>query len=54
MKPAILAGGGGAGVEQQVQAVLQLALICREQDPEIRPNMIDVTKELRYIERFIP
>ena len=54
VKPAILAGGGGAGVEQQVQAVLQLALICREQDPEIRPNMIDVTKELRYIERFIP
>ncbi|XP_050241024.1 non-functional pseudokinase ZRK2-like [Quercus robur] len=47
-------GGGGAGVEQQVQAVLQLALICREQDPEIRPNMIDVTKELRNIERFIP
>ncbi|XP_023918255.1 non-functional pseudokinase ZRK2-like [Quercus suber] len=53
VKPAILAGGG-AGVEQQVQAVLQFALICREQDPEIRPNMIDVTKELRNIERFIP
>lgn len=53
VKPAILAGGG-AGVEQQVQALLQLALICREQDPEIRPNMVDVTEDLRNIERFIP
>ncbi|KAK4584962.1 hypothetical protein RGQ29_022579 [Quercus rubra] len=53
VKPAILAGGG-SGVEQQVQAVFQLALRCREQDPEVRPNMIDVTKELRNIKRFIP
>lgn len=53
VKPAILAGGG-AGVEQQVQALLHLALICREQDPEIRPNMVDVTEDLRNIERIIP
>ena len=53
VNPATLAGGG-AGVEQQLQAVLQLALICRENDPEIRPNMVNVTKELRKIEGFIP
>jgi serine/threonine protein kinase len=51
--PAILAEEGGAGVEQQLQAILQLVLTCVEYDPEIRPTMVDVTKELRRIERSI-
>jgi serine/threonine protein kinase len=51
--PAILAEGGEAGVEQQLQAVLHLALTCIEDDPEIRPTMVNVTKELRRIERFL-
>ncbi|KAM3707498.1 hypothetical protein ACJW31_02G029500 [Castanea mollissima] len=51
--PAILVGEKGSVVWQQVQAVLRLALICRKNNPEIRPDMVDVTKELRKIERFI-
>jgi serine/threonine protein kinase len=51
--PAILAEEGGAGLEQQLQAVRQLVLTCIEVDPEIRPTMVDVTKELRRIERSI-
>jgi len=51
--PAILAEEGGAGLEQQLQAVRQLGLTCIEDDPETRPTMVDVTKELRRIERFI-
>jgi hypothetical protein len=51
--PAILAEEGGAGLEQQLQAVRQLGLTCIEDDPEIRPTMVDVTKELRRIERSI-
>jgi serine/threonine protein kinase len=51
--PAILAEEGGAGLEQQLQAVWQLGLTCIEDDPEIRPTMVDVTKELRRIERSI-
>ena len=51
--PAILVGEEGSVVWQQLQAVLRLALICRKKDPEIRPDMVDVTKELRKIERFI-
>ncbi|XP_059440407.1 non-functional pseudokinase ZRK2-like [Corylus avellana] len=51
--PAILAEDGGAGLEPQLQAVLRLALTCIEVDPEIRPTMVDVTKELRRIERSI-
>ena len=43
----------GSVVWQQLEAVLRLALICRKKDPEIRPDMVDVTKELRKIERFI-
>jgi hypothetical protein len=50
--PAILAEGG-TGLELQLQAVLQLVLTCIELDPEIRPMMVDVTKELRRIERSI-
>jgi serine/threonine protein kinase len=51
--PAILAEEGGAGLEPQLQAVRQLALTCIEYDPEIRPTMVDVTKELRRIERSV-
>jgi hypothetical protein len=52
--PAILAEEGGAGVEQQLQAVRELVLRCMDENPEMRPTMIDVTKELRRIERFMP
>uniref|UniRef100_A0A2N9ITE1 Protein kinase domain-containing protein n=1 Tax=Fagus sylvatica TaxID=28930 RepID=A0A2N9ITE1_FAGSY len=52
--PAILAWEGGASLDQQLQAVLQLALTCTEDDPQRRPTMVDVTKELRRIERFSP
>lgn len=41
------------GMEEQLQSVLQLALTCVDEDPEIRPTMIDVTEELRRIERFV-
>ena len=51
--PAILVGEEGSVVWQQLEAVLRLALICRKEDPAIRPDMIDVTKELRKIERVI-
>jgi len=51
--PAILEEEGGAGLEQQLQAVRQLGLTCMEDHPEIRPTMVDVTKELRRIERSI-
>ncbi|XP_050246542.1 serine/threonine-protein kinase ZRK3-like isoform X2 [Quercus robur] len=47
MDPTILA-------EQQLQAVLDLTLRCTEDDPQRRPTMVDVTKELRRIERFVP
>ena len=54
--PAILAedGEGGATLEQQLQAFLDLALTCTEEDPQTRPTMVDVTKQLRRIERFVP
>ncbi|KAL4618636.1 hypothetical protein ACB092_06G024800 [Castanea dentata] len=52
--PAIMANGeGGASLPRQLQAVLDLALTCTEQDPQRRPTMVDVTKQLRQIERFI-
>ncbi|KAF3955964.1 hypothetical protein CMV_018877 [Castanea mollissima] len=52
--PAILAkdGEGGASLEHQLQAVLDLALTCTEEDPQTRPTMVDITKQLRRIERF--
>ncbi|XP_030972581.1 non-functional pseudokinase ZED1-like [Quercus lobata] len=52
--PAILAedGDGGASLEHQLQAVVDLALTCAEEDPQRRPTMVDVTKQLRRIERF--
>ncbi|KAG6701120.1 hypothetical protein I3842_08G149600 [Carya illinoinensis] len=54
VESAIQAGEGEAGLEQQLQASQELALICRDENPEFRLTMIDVTKELRWIERSIP
>ena len=51
--PAILVEKGGVGVEQQLQGVRQLCLTCIEDNPEIRPAIEDVTKELRRIKRSI-
>ncbi|XP_023924829.1 serine/threonine-protein kinase ZRK1 isoform X1 [Quercus suber] len=52
--PAILAedGDGGASLQHQLQAVVDLGLTCIEEDPQRRPTMVDVTKQLRRIERF--
>uniref|UniRef100_A0A2N9HIY3 Protein kinase domain-containing protein n=1 Tax=Fagus sylvatica TaxID=28930 RepID=A0A2N9HIY3_FAGSY len=52
LDPAILAEEGGVSLDQQLQAVLELALTCTKEDPHRRPTMVDVTKELRRIERF--
>ncbi|KAF5463094.1 hypothetical protein F2P56_019037 [Juglans regia] len=53
--PVILAGElRGAGVEQQIQAVRDLAFRCMKEEPMERPTMVDVTKELRRIEKSIP
>ncbi|KAG6700947.1 hypothetical protein I3843_08G132900 [Carya illinoinensis] len=53
--PVILAGElRGARVEQQFQAVQELAFRCMKENPMERPTMVDVTKELRRIEKFIP
>ena len=54
--PAILAedGEGGACLQPKLQAVVDLALTCTEEDPQRRPTMVDVTKQLRRIERFVP
>ncbi|KAF5463091.1 hypothetical protein F2P56_019034 [Juglans regia] len=53
--PVILAGElRGAGVEQQIQAVRDLAIRCMKEEPMERPTMVDVTKELRRIEKSIP
>nr|XP_023925861.1 non-functional pseudokinase ZED1-like [Quercus suber] len=48
--PAILAedGDGGATLQHQLQAVVDLALTCTEEDPQRRPTMVDVTKQLRF------
>ena len=56
MDSAILAedGEGGVSLLRQLQAVLDLALTCTEEDPQRRPTMVDVTKQLRRIERFVP
>ncbi|KAL0000548.1 hypothetical protein SO802_014329 [Lithocarpus litseifolius] len=52
--PAILAedGEGGASLECQLQAVVDLGLACTKEDPQRRPTMVDVTKQLRRIESF--
>ena len=56
MDPAILAedGDGGASLQHQLQVVVDLALTCTEEDPQTRPTTVDVTKQLRRIERFVP
>ncbi|XP_075668627.1 serine/threonine-protein kinase ZRK1-like [Castanea sativa] len=52
--PTILAEEGRASTtEQQLQAVVDLALTCRKRDSEIRPTMVDVTKELMRIEKLV-
>ena len=51
--PAIFSGKGDVSLEQQLQAVLDLGLTCTEEDPQRRPTMVDVTKELRRIEKFV-
>ncbi|KAB1202064.1 hypothetical protein CJ030_MR8G029143 [Morella rubra] len=50
VNPRISTGERGASMQQQLQAVLDLALICVDEDPERRPTMVHVTKELRRIE----
>ncbi|XP_050281054.1 serine/threonine-protein kinase ZRK1-like [Quercus robur] len=45
-------GEGGPSLEQQLQTFLDLGLACTEEDPQRRPTMVDVTKQLRQIERF--
>ncbi|XP_065622869.1 LRR receptor kinase SERK2-like [Quercus suber] len=49
--PAILAEGG-ASLQHQLQAVADLALTCTVNDPQRRPTVVDVTKQLRRIESF--
>ncbi|GMQ01266.1 hypothetical protein CsSME_00047962 [Camellia sinensis var. sinensis] len=45
--PRILKNKRGIKQEQQLQVVLALALRCTQYNKEDRPEMIDVTKELR-------
>ncbi|KAG6645804.1 serine/threonine-protein kinase ZRK1-like [Carya illinoinensis] len=54
VESAIQAGEVEAGLKQQLQASMELSRICRDENPESRPTMVDVTKELRRIERSIP
>ncbi len=51
--PTILAGEERAGIKQQLQAVVDLAFTCRKKESEKRPTMVDVTKELMRIEKFV-
>uniref|UniRef100_A0A5B7C8R7 Protein kinase domain-containing protein n=1 Tax=Davidia involucrata TaxID=16924 RepID=A0A5B7C8R7_DAVIN len=51
--PRILGEGGGIEQEQQLRASLALALRCLELKGENRPEMIDVAKELRRIEKSV-
>uniref|UniRef100_A0A6N2LXL8 Protein kinase domain-containing protein n=1 Tax=Salix viminalis TaxID=40686 RepID=A0A6N2LXL8_SALVM len=48
----IIAEGAWPGKEQQLQAFAALALRCISDEPEDRPTMIDVSKELRKIHRI--
>lgn len=49
--PIILGEGAGSEKDQQLQAFLALALRCTQEQGENRPDMIDVARELRKIER---
>lgn len=51
--PGILRGERGGMQNQWEAVILHLALICVDKDPEKRPTMVDVTKELRRIESFV-
>ena len=52
--PTILAREGRAStIEQQLQVVVDLAFTCRKIDSEISATMVDVTKELMWIERLV-
>ena len=47
-------GKESPSLQRQLQAVLDLVLIRTKEDPQRRLSMVDVTKELKRIERFIP
>lgn len=44
-------GGGGTEQEQQIQAILQLALKCIKPERTDRPEMIDVARELKQMRK---
>ncbi|KAL7236217.1 hypothetical protein ACSBR1_019472 [Camellia fascicularis] len=45
--------GGGVEQEQQLQAFVSLAMQCLQKEREDRPEMIDVAKELKRIQRLV-
>ena len=52
--PTILAREGRAiTIGQQLQVVVDLAFTCRKIDSEISATMVDVTKEIMWIERLV-
>uniref|UniRef100_A0A5B7B5N7 Protein kinase domain-containing protein n=2 Tax=Davidia involucrata TaxID=16924 RepID=A0A5B7B5N7_DAVIN len=51
--PRILREGGGTEQDQQLQDFVALALRCTQNERDDRPEMIDVAKELRRIERSV-
>lgn len=51
--PRILREVAGTVKEQQLQPFVALALRCTQEKGEDRPDMIDVAKELRKIERSV-
>ncbi|GMP38684.1 hypothetical protein CsSME_00009837 [Camellia sinensis var. sinensis] len=46
-------GSGGVEQEQQLQAFVSLAMQCLQKEGEDRPEMIDVAKELKRIQRLV-
>lgn len=47
--PKLMEDGGGIGQEQQILAILQLALKCIQWNCKDRPEMIDVARELKQM-----
>ncbi|KAL7206281.1 hypothetical protein ACSBR2_019064 [Camellia fascicularis] len=45
--------GGGVMQEQQLQALVELAMQCLQKEREDRPEMIDVAKEVKRIQRLV-
>lgn len=45
--------GGGVVQEQQLQALVELAMQCLQKEREDRPEMIDVAKEVKRIQRLV-